>query len=171
VRGRRCRQRTGGGLRLTPTPLEPGGQVGGRQPPADQLSLGHVAALALDPFAASFRWQHLYKAPLLVVCLSNKHAYPDCYAEPDRGWTDRSEAHWPAPHRDIDTGLLAMLMLPTAVDAGLGALFLGVPLPRRSAGLRAAFGLPELHAIGTVAVGLGRRPRSSTGAARRLSRR
>ena len=103
--------------------------------------------------AEAFRWQDLYRAPLLIVCLSNKKAYLDRYAEPDKGWTDRSEAHWPAPYWDIDTGMAALLMLLTAVDAGLGALFFGVP-PEKIARLREAFGIPpELHPIGTVAVG------------------
>ena len=103
--------------------------------------------------AEAFRWQDLYRAPLLIVCLSNKKAYLDRYAEPDKGWTDRSEAHWPAPYWDIDTGMAALLMLLTAVDAGLGALFFGVP-PQKIARLREAFGIPpELHPIGTVAVG------------------
>src|SRR5207253_9512857 len=103
--------------------------------------------------ADAFRWQDLYRAPLLIVCLSNKKAYLDRYAEQDKGWTDRSEAHWPAPYWDIDTGMAALLMLLTAVDAGLGALFFGVP-PEKIATLREAFGIPlELHPIGTVAVG------------------
>ncbi len=106
--------------------------------------------------APSFRWQDLYCAPLLIVCLSNKHAYLDRYAEPDKGWTDRSEAHWPAPYWDIDTGMAAMLMLLTAVDAGLGALFFGVP-PGKIDILRTTFGVPpELHPIGTVAIGYAR---------------
>ena len=101
----------------------------------------------------SFQWPDLYNAPLLVVCLSNKTAYLDRYAEADKGWTDRDEAHWPAPYWDIDTGMAAMLILLTAVDAGLGALFFGVP-PDKIAPLREAFGIPpELHPIGTVAVG------------------
>src|SRR5689334_15551370 len=92
--------------------------------------------------ADAFRWQDLYRAPLLVVCLSHKQAYLDRYAEADKGWTDRSEAHWPAPYWDIDTGMAAMLMLLTAVDAGLGALFFGVP-PEKIALLRSAFGIPD----------------------------
>jgi len=106
--------------------------------------------------ADAFRWQDLYKAPLLIVCLSNKAAYLDRYAEPDKGWTDRSEAHWPAPYWDIDTGMAAMLILLTAVDAGLGALFFGIP-PDKIATFRARFGVPsELHPIGTVAIGYAR---------------
>src|SRR5262245_8625185 len=54
--------------------------------------------------AEKFRWQELFNAPLLIVCLSNKSAYLDRYAEADKGWTDRAEARWPAPYWDIDTG-------------------------------------------------------------------
>ncbi len=104
-----------------------------------------------DPNA--FNWQDLFNAPLLIVCFSNKSAYLDRYAEPDKGWTDRSEAHWPAPYWDIDTGMAAMLILLTAVDAGLGALFFGVP-PEKIELLRSAFAIPaELQPIGTVAIG------------------
>ena len=103
--------------------------------------------------ADQFRWQDLYKAPLLIVCLSHKAAYLDRYAEPDKGWTDRSEAHWPAPYWDIDTGMAAMLMLLTAVDAGLGALFFGIPVAKLDA-FHSAFGVPDAYSpIGTVAVG------------------
>ncbi len=106
--------------------------------------------------ADAFRWQDLFKAPLLVVCLSNKQAYLDRYAEADKGWTDRSESHWPAPYWDIDTGMAALLILLTAVDAGLGALFFGVP-PEKIATLRRTFGIPEEYSpIGTVAVGYAR---------------
>lgn len=104
-----------------------------------------------DP--GSFRWQDLYKAPLLIVCLSHKAAYMDRYSEPDKGWTDRSEAHWPAPYWDIDTGMAALLILLTAVDLGLGALFFGIP-PEKIDRFRQSFGVPEdLSPIGTVAVG------------------
>jgi nitroreductase len=100
-----------------------------------------------------FKWPDLYQAPLLIVCLSHKDAYLDRYAEPDKGWTDRAESHWPAPYWDIDTGMAAMLILLTAVDAGLGALFFGVP-PDKISLLKATFQVPAgLHPIGTVAIG------------------
>jgi nitroreductase len=100
-----------------------------------------------------FSWQDLFNAPLLIVCLSNKSAYLDRYAEPDKGWTDRSESHWPVPYWDIDTGMAALLILLTAVDAGLGALFFGIP-PEKIGLFRETFGIPsELQPIGTVAVG------------------
>jgi nitroreductase len=44
-----------------------------------------------------------------------------------------------------------MLMLLTAVDAGLGALFFGIMDP---AGFRAAFGVPDAFTpIGAIAIG------------------
>lgn len=58
-------------------------------------------------------------APLVVVPLAHKPAYLSRYAEADKGWTDRSEARWPAPYWHIDTGMATLMMLLTAVDEGL----------------------------------------------------
>jgi nitroreductase len=101
---------------------------------------------------AGFRWPGLFRAPVVILPCASKDAYLDRYAEPDKGWTDRSEARWPVPYWDVDCGFATMAMLLTAVDEGLGALFFGVfdGLPA----LRAAFGIPdELHPIGALAVG------------------
>jgi nitroreductase len=93
------------------------------------------------------------QAPLLIVTHSNKDAYLDRYARPDKGWSDRSEARWPAPYWDIDTGMAALLILQTAVDAGLGACFFGLPVDRIPV-YRKAFGVPdEFHPIGAVSIG------------------
>jgi nitroreductase len=93
------------------------------------------------------------RAPLLVVPLSNKSAYLDRYAEPDKGWTDRDEARWPVPYWDVDTGMASLLMLLTAVDEGLAACFFGVP-PDRIPALREAFGVPEPYRpIGCLSIG------------------
>jgi nitroreductase len=101
-----------------------------------------------DPYAEGLR-----RATLLVVPLSHRDAYLDRYAEPDKGWTDRDEARWPVPYWHIDTGFAALLMLLTAVDAGLGACFFGIT-PERIPPFRAAFGVPEaLTPIGAVAIG------------------
>jgi nitroreductase len=97
-------------------------------------------------------------APVLIVAHSNKDAYLDRYAEPDKGFTDRSDAWWPAPYWDIDTGFAAMLMLLTAVDAGLGACFFGLPVERIDA-YRSAFGVPvQFHPIGAISVGYSDEP-------------
>ncbi|HEV3352368.1 MAG TPA: nitroreductase family protein [Acidimicrobiales bacterium] len=100
---------------------------------------------------AAFRWQGLFAAPLLIVPLSHKDAYLDRYAEPDKGWTDRSESHWPVPYWDVDAGFAALLMLLTAVDLGLGALFFGVFEVDE---FREAFGVPEAYMpVGALAIG------------------
>ena len=93
------------------------------------------------------------RAPVIVLPLANKKAYLDRYAEPDKGWTDRSESHWPVPYWYIDTGFASLLMLLTAVDAGLAAVFIGSPNPDD---VRKAFGIPdEYMPIGAILVGYG----------------
>ncbi len=94
-----------------------------------------------------------FDAPLVVVACSNKDAYLDRYARPDKGFVDRSDSWWPAPYWDIDTGFAALLVLLTAVDHGLGACFFGIPKTRIEA-VHDAFGIPpELHPIGAVTLG------------------
>ena len=98
------------------------------------------------------------QAPLLIVVHSNKDAYLDRYAESDKGHTDRSEDWWPVPYWDVDTGMSALLILQTAVDAGLGACFFGLPVDRIPA-YREAFGVPEnLKPIGAVSIGYSDEP-------------
>jgi nitroreductase len=95
----------------------------------------------------------LQTAPVLVLCLSDKDAYLDRYAAPDKGWSDRDEARWPVPYWDVDTGMAALLILLTAVDEGLGACFFGVP-PHRHDAVRAAFAVPDgRRPVGVVSVG------------------
>ena len=98
-----------------------------------------------------FGWPGMFNAPAVIVCLSNKAAYLDRYARPDKGWADRDETRWPVPYWDIDVGMAALLILQSAVDAGLGAVFFGI---FDQAGFRASFGVPdEYTAVGTVAIG------------------
>jgi nitroreductase len=98
------------------------------------------------------------EAPLLIVPHSNKDVYLDRYARSDKGFTDRSDAWWPAPYWDIDTGFASLLMLLTAVDAGLGACFFGIPIDRIEA-YREAFGVPaQFFPIGAISVGYSAEP-------------
>ena len=98
------------------------------------------------------------EAPLVIVPLSNKDAYLDRYAQSDKGWTDRSDARWPAPYWDIDTGFASLQMLLTVVDAGLGACFFGLPAGRIDA-FRAEFGVPpQFTPIGAISVGYSDEP-------------
>jgi len=93
------------------------------------------------------------QAPLVIVPMSSKRIYLDRYARPDKGWTDRDEARWPVPFWHIDTGMATLLILQTAVDEGLGALYFGI-VPDAVEPFRRAFGVPADHEpIGAVAVG------------------
>jgi nitroreductase len=97
--------------------------------------------------------ERMRAAPLIIVTLSNKSAYLDRYAQPDKGWTDRDEARWSAPYWDIDTGFAALLMHLTAVNEDLGSCFFGLPAARVQA-FKDAFGVPaEFHPIGALTIG------------------
>lgn len=95
----------------------------------------------------------MMRAPVLVLPCSNRTAYLDRYAEPDKGWTDRDESRWRMPYWHMDAAMAALLILQTAVDAGLGGCFFGVPAERVDV-LRSEFGIPdEFDPIGTITLG------------------
>jgi nitroreductase len=100
------------------------------------------------------RWlDGMRTAPVVIVPLSNKSAYLDRYAEPDKGWSDKDEYRWPIPYWHTDTAMAALLILQTAVDEGLGACFFGIPRERYEP-FRAAFGVPATYTpIGAITVG------------------
>lgn len=111
-------------------------------------------------------WPELFNAPVVVVCLSDKETYLRRYAEPDKGWADMDERRWAVPYWDIDTAMAAMLILLSAVDAGLGALFFG--LGDRHGALHERFGIPgEMRAIGAIALGYAKPRDRRSGSLRR----
>lgn len=104
---------------------------------------------ATSPGGDSSWLRGMRTAPAIVVPLSNKQAYLDRYAEPDKAGTTR----WPVPYWHIDTGMAALLILQTAVDEGLGACFFGIPGERIDS-FRDAFAVPEsFKPIGAITVG------------------
>ncbi len=110
-------------------------------------------------------------APVIIVPLASKDAYLDRYAEPDKGWTDRSEDRWAVPYWYVDTGMASLLILQTAVDEGLGACFFGVPADYVD-DLRSAFSIPADHTpIGAIAVGHRTEDSGSKGSPARRERR
>jgi len=121
-----------------------------------------------QPDAAADSWlRGMRSAPVIIVPLSCKAAYLDRYAEPDKGWTDRDETRWPVPYWHIDTGMAALLILQTAVDAGLGACFFGIP-PERLDPFRDKFDVPVDHTpIGAITVGHRAATAGGKGSARR----
>lgn len=100
------------------------------------------------------RWlRGVQDAPVLVLALSDRDAYLARYAEPDKGWVDRSEEHWPVPYWDTDVAMASMILLLAAQERGLGALFFGVPGPAHTA-VKEEFGIPDrLRIVGVVALG------------------
>jgi nitroreductase len=121
------------------------------QEPSDRERFWRAATPETAPWQS---WLvNMSRTPLIIVAHSNKSAYLDRYAEPDKGWADRDESRWPVPYWDIDAGFASLLMLLTAVDEGLGACFFGIP-PERIPSYRTEFGVPDqLTPIGAISVG------------------
>lgn len=95
----------------------------------------------------------LTRAPVVIVPLAHKQAYLDRYALPDKAHTPLAEEeHWPAPYWVIDTGFGVLLILLSAVDLGLGALFFAIFQGAQA--LMEALGVPDGYwPIGAIAVG------------------
>lgn len=108
---------------------------------------------ASPPDAPPTRWSRgMRRAPVVIVALSSRDAYVERYAEPDKGRAAGDPA-WPVPYWHLDAGFAALLMLLSAVDAGLGACFFGIPAERVTPVLE-AFGVPVTHSpIGAVTLG------------------
>jgi len=102
---------------------------------------------------AGFAWPGLLNAPALVIPLAHKDAYLARYAEADKADTALAvEAEWSVPYWDVDCAFATMLMLLTAVDSGLGALFFAIARGREE--LLADLGVPAgYRPIGAIAVG------------------
>ncbi|MDQ4098478.1 MAG: nitroreductase family protein [Actinomycetota bacterium] len=132
-----------------------------------------------------FPWPGLLNAPLIIVPFAHPATYLNRYAEPDKarrsghagrsgrsghagrsgrsGHAGRDPAPWPVPYWHVDAAFASLLVLLTAVDAGVGALFFRVFRPEA---VRAAFGVPDGYLpVGAIAVGYpapeGDRPSSS----------
>ncbi|WP_416954636.1 nitroreductase family protein [Nocardioides sp. T5] len=128
-------------------------------------------ATGAEPGTSNAWLDGMRTAPVVIVPLTSKSAYLDRYAQPDKGWTDRSEDRWPVPYWWVDAGMAALLVLQTAVDEGLGACFFGIPgehLPT----FREAFGIPEDHApVGAITVGHRETDAGAAGSPARRERR
>lgn len=135
--------------------------------PSGGFSQGFAFVALTDPEQRRMFWQttsgpewrgeseseELTRAPVVIVPLAHKQAYLDRYALPDKANTPLSEEEsWPAPYWDIDTGMGVMLILLTAVDLGLGALFFAIFEGEEA--LMASLGVPQgYRPIGAIAVG------------------
>jgi nitroreductase len=130
-------------------------------------------ATSPDPASAN-RWlDGMRTAPVVIVPMSNKGAYLERYAEPDKSSSDRASSgrggprgegslgdgsggdgyRWPIPYWHTDVAMASLLILQTVVDEGLGACFFGIP-GDRVADFREAFGVPAAYTpVGAITVG------------------
>jgi nitroreductase len=95
-------------------------------------------------------------APLIIVPLAHAQAYVQRYREPDKAQVGRQVAEdWPAPYWFTDTAFAALLILLTAVDAGLGGFYFSLgPTNQAIPPFCQAFGIPdEYFPIGAIAIG------------------
>ena len=117
------------------------------------------------------RSQGLVQAPVIVVPCARPDVYLERYAQPDKassslfGLTAES---WPVPYWSVDAAFVAMTLLLSVTDVGLGALFFH--LHGREQALLEAFDVPVgTVTIGAVAIGIpdGATPTRRLGPARR----
>ena len=120
----------------------------------------------------SSRWlEGMRTAPVLVPVWTDREAYLDRYAEPDKGWTDRDPDRWSAPYWYVDAGMAVLAALLAATDVGLGACFFGVPV-ERAAAVRARFGVPAAQlSVGVLSLGFPALSEAPSGSSTRRSRR
>jgi len=114
----------------------------------DQTALFWEASTADEPVLQGVR-----ASPIIVIPFASKDVYLDRYAEEDKKWEDRDESRWPVPYWYIDAAFASMLILLSAVNEGLGALFFGLhppTIPR----VKETFGVPDgWDPIGAIAIG------------------
>jgi nitroreductase len=98
-------------------------------------------------------WPDLLRAPVVILPLAHKQTYLDRYSEPDKAHAGlQEETSWPVPFWLVDTAFASMIILLTATDAGLGALFFGMNHGQPE--LLEALGVPDgYEPIGAIALG------------------
>lgn len=102
---------------------------------------------------ANPNWPGLLRAPVIIVPLTHEQAYRDRYSEPDKGSIPPDQQVWPVPYWLVDTAFATMLLLLSAVDEELGALFFDISHGRRQELLIALGVPPGYEPIGAVAIG------------------
>jgi len=102
---------------------------------------------------ASFRWQGLFDAPVLISVYGDPDAYTDRYSEPDKTHAGLSSADgWTTPYWLVDASMAALAVQLGAIDAGLGVLLFGQF--DHAGSVAKEFGVPEhMVTTGTIALG------------------
>ncbi|MHB8626201.1 MAG: nitroreductase family protein [Aggregatilineales bacterium] len=111
---------------------------------------------AATPWWNESSWDGARNAPLLIVPVAHEAAYVARYRSPENAARTRNTgADFPAPYWFIDTAFAAMLVLLSAVDAGLGAYYFSIgPTSREIPEFCKSFGIPDaFYPIGAIAIG------------------
>lgn len=126
-----------------------------------------AAACGEDDYVAQGFDPWISRAPVHVVVCTDKGAYLERYAEPDkaRNGLDLSEEDgWEVPYWWVDAGASMMAILYAAVDEGLAAGFLGA---HATADLESALGIPDhISVVGICTIGHPAEDRRSSSLAR-----
>jgi nitroreductase len=95
---------------------------------SEQTALYWAAATDEGWRRSARRWPGLERAPVILLAYASPAAYVARYAEADKApaGLGGSEESWPVPYWVGDAAFGVMVVLLGAVDAGLGACFLGV---------------------------------------------
>ncbi len=106
----------------------------------------------------------------IVLPFANKRLYLERYSQPDKiEFGMDKEENWPVPFWTVDTSMAILLILLAAVDAGLGAWYLGITAGEEEV-LR-ELGVPaDCALLGVIALGYpspDSKPRPAAFAARR----
>ncbi|MET3962187.1 nitroreductase [Marmoricola sp. OAE513] len=112
-----------------------------------------------EALAAPDAWlRGMMRAPVVIVPCSSRAAYLTRYAEVDKASSARlavveGEAPWSVPYWHMDAAMASLLILQTAVDAGLGGCFSGIPVPKLEAVRREFSIAEEFEPIGVITLG------------------
>lgn len=145
----------------TPVPRETLERIVGtiRRAPSAGFSQGQRFVVVTEPqrreeLAAAIGERHYVEqgfapwisgaAALVVVC-TREEDYHERYRQPDKV-VEGEEIEWPVPYWHADAGAAAMLILLTAIDEGLGAGVVGVPV-ESMAKVRELLAVPDDVAI------------------------
>jgi nitroreductase len=111
---------------------------------------------AATPWWNEPSWDGTRNSPFIIVPMGHEAAYVARYSGPENGTRQRQTgAEFPAPYWFTDAGFAAMLILLSAVDAGLGAFYFSVgPTSREIPQFRQNLGIPDDYTpIGAIAIG------------------
>ena len=93
------------------------------------------------------------EAPVAIVACVSEKLYHDRYNEPDKLDEEGKEIEWPTPYWFFDVGAGCMIILLSAVDAGLSAAFSGTFDVK---GMKKLLGIPaHFHPVGVISIGKG----------------